>query len=861
MKNHLFSLLVLTFLPFSWGSAQVEPSLSKVLNSGSTENITVIARFRDRHPEFSVFKGEELRRYLMAEAKSAQAGFLDSLKARVASGAGIQRLQSLWICNSVILSASPEIIREISQRKDIESLLLDRTIKLQRPVSVSLAKGLEMRGTTWGLKNIKARKVWSELGITGKNITVGVLDTGWANHPELRGRVIRSKDFQSDYAENAPNDGDGHGSHVLGTIGGRALSGKSIGVAPDVNFIVGKIFDDTGDATESGILSAMQWITDPDGDPQTEDFPRVVSNSWGGSPGDMETERPWWDAVQTWRDLGIIPVFAAGNEGPDEETMSTPGGFPHALAIGATDEVDEIPEFSSRGPISWEGKEYIKPEISAPGDEILSIDHRGGYVKMSGTSMATPHVAGVIALLLQAYREIAVDQIEDVLKRTALDLGAEGLDNDSGYGRINAYEAVKYVMSAARVTAKVKGPSSSVHIKIAPGNQSYTIAAHASLSLLLPPGTHQITASSFGYVDQTIQIKVEATQIVEKTLVMEKAAFFKTIFVVKGSQGGTVDASLSFPEIPIPGGDTQSGKLERHLPKGRYLVRAKAKGHRILSQEFDTRNQSPIVLSLAALPPILVIDGDYIADYRAYYQASLEAVGMDADYGFVDKGEALSADLIQSYSTVIWYTGNSSQTLRPDQRTILKSYVENGGSLILTGQDVGFHLQNSAFYKQVCGAAFVADHSTVTQITGQGLDFDIEAEGGAGNQDWPDDILLVREGSEVFFKYKDEGPAAILNTVGEGKSLYLAFGFEGIPGVQTRMQAMRSMLDAIKPSLEQKLARIRWAYHQAPTLHSHLVRDFPIQRKNQNQIRNLLKSTHHKSPFKGLLARLLEIQH
>jgi len=860
MKNSLLCLLTLSLVSLSQGSAVLDSKLSKLLGSGSREKITVIARFRDAQPRVSTLKGQDLRSHLMAEAQKAQAGVLKSLQLKLAGGTGVESFQSLWICNALILRATPEVVREIARRKEVNTVFLDRVIKLQRPVSVKVPEGLQMTGLTWGLESIEAKKVWSKLGITGKGITVGVLDTGWADHPELRGRVMRSKDFQSDYAENAPNDGDGHGSHVLGTIGGRALSGKSIGVAPDVNFIVGKIFDDTGDATESGILAAMQWITDPDGDPETRDFPRIVSNSWGGSPGDMEYERPWWDVVQTWRDLGIIPVFAAGNEGPDEESMSTPGGFPHAFAIGATDAVDEIPEFSSRGPMTWEGVEYIKPDVSAPGDEILSVHHRGGYVKMSGTSMATPHVAGVLALMLQAYPEIPVQAMEDVLKRTAMDLGSEGLDNDSGYGRINAYQAVKYIKSAARVTASIEGPSSKVQVSIEPGNQSYTLEAGAKLSLLLPPGTHRLQVSAFGFVDQALELKLGSSQVVEKTLVMQEADFFKTTFLVKNTQGSSVDARLSFPEIPVAGGDTQNGILERRLPKGRYQLRVKASGFRILNQEIDTRDQDRIELTLAPLPPVLVIDGDYQADYQSYYQNSLQAVGTDADYEFVDEGEALTQDLIHSYSTVIWYTGSSSHTLRPNQREILKSFVENGGSLILTGQDIGFHLQNTSFYKQVCAAAFLEDASAVTMVTGQGLEFDLEAEGGAGNQNWPDEILKIGEKSEVFFTYKDEGPAAILNSVGSGKVLYMAFGFEGIPGVQTRNQAMGLMLSAIKPSPKQKLARIHWAYQQNTDLHAILVKDFSIHRNNYRKVRSLLEPIQHKAPFKGLLARLMEMR-
>ena len=100
----------------------------------------------------------------------------------------------------------------------------------------------------------------------GQGITVGIIDTGWAQHPDLLGKVVRSKDFVSEFKENEPNDDRGHGTHCMGTIGGGNESGKAIGVAPKVKFVVAKIFDYEGKAYRSGILKAMQWMTNPDGD-------------------------------------------------------------------------------------------------------------------------------------------------------------------------------------------------------------------------------------------------------------------------------------------------------------------------------------------------------------------------------------------------------------------------------------------------------------------------------------------------------------------------------------------------------------------------------------------------------------------
>jgi subtilisin family serine protease len=263
------------------------------------------------------------------------------------------------------MTADKDFIQTLTQRDDISHLIPSETIKLDLPI-VSDDQSAEASKLTYGLKTVRAGEVWEKFGIRGAGVKVGILDTGYAAHPDLDGRVIMARDFISDYPENSPNDGQGHGTHCLGTIGGTDKSGTHIGVAPEVEFIVGKIFNDSGSTTTDAIMEAMQWIADPDGNPDTNDAPTVVSNSWGGGAGSMEKEKPRWDIVTSWRELGIVPVFAAGNSGPGAATMSVPGGYPHSFAVGATDENDKIARFSSRGPISWEGVSYIKPDISAP---------------------------------------------------------------------------------------------------------------------------------------------------------------------------------------------------------------------------------------------------------------------------------------------------------------------------------------------------------------------------------------------------------------------------------------------------------------------------------------------------------------
>src|SRR5205823_3235257 len=123
------------------------------------------------------------------------------------------------------------------------------------------------------------------------------------------------------------------------------------------------------------------------------------------------------------------------------KTVGIPGGYPVAFAAGATDTGDGIASFSSRGPITWDGTELIKPDVSAPGHNVISCKDGGGYRSMSGTSMACPHVSGLVALMVQGNPSLKVDEIETILRESAIDLGAPGNDNDFGRGRIDARKA------------------------------------------------------------------------------------------------------------------------------------------------------------------------------------------------------------------------------------------------------------------------------------------------------------------------------------------------------------------------------------------------------------------------------------
>lgn len=377
------------------------------------------------------------------EAQERVRGLITEFFMTVEDG-DLQNVKRFWTTNSIMMTATVEILWEIARLPEVTHIAFDEKITLD----YFEAEGEAPSEYTYGLRRIGVPELRYEFPqLTGEGVLVGILDTGIdEDHPELKGKVVAWKDFINGRAE--PYDDQGHGTHVAGTIAGEGLVGTQFGVAPRAGLIVGKILDGAGRGSLSGILRGMDWIANPEGKVHSNLRPRVVNNSWGGSRTSDARRDPFSQAVWNWVQLDIFPSFAAGNSGPGRDTIGSPGALPMAFAVGATDEDDDVARFSSRGPVvmkDMEGKTVTltKPEISAPGARVYSTMPNGRYARLSGTSMATPHVTGAIALLYQARPALRVSDVIQILRGSALDSGAEGPDNHFGAGRMDILKAVQ----------------------------------------------------------------------------------------------------------------------------------------------------------------------------------------------------------------------------------------------------------------------------------------------------------------------------------------------------------------------------------------------------------------------------------
>ncbi|PRX41773.1 bacillopeptidase F [Planifilum fimeticola] len=394
----------------------------------------------------------ELRATAFGTQRNVQA-FLEKQK----RAGRVKTFRSYYIVNSMAVTGTKEVMEELASFPEVDKLLPDEIRKLHRADAGST--NAKTATIEWNIERVGAPAVWN-LGIDGSGTVVANIDSGveW-DHPALkekyRGYNPDDPDapdhefnwFDAVNGRESPYDDNGHGTHTMGTMVGSGPDGSDrIGVAPGAKWIAVKAFNASGNASDSDLLAAGEWILAPkdaEGNPHPEKAPDVVNNSWGGGAGIDEWYRPM---VQNWRAADIFPEFSAGNDGPGSETVASPANFPESFATGATDINNGIASFSSRGPSPY-GE--IKPELVAPGAGIRSAVPGGGYAGYNGTSMAGPHVSGAIALLRQADASLSVDDMERILIETAIPLTdsqyPDSPNNGYGHGLLNVFDAISSV--------------------------------------------------------------------------------------------------------------------------------------------------------------------------------------------------------------------------------------------------------------------------------------------------------------------------------------------------------------------------------------------------------------------------------
>lgn len=467
---------------------RVDPELQSLPKSASTRTAVVI-EFNGPAIEKPIAPVSVDERRVFVAALKARAATAQSEVARSLEKEGLD-VQTFWISNSLAVSLTAAEIQSIARNKQVRHVHIDRRISMEQPDALQTEKSVtgscNTAGTPpWGVTRVRAPDVWA-LGFSGQGTTVAGADTGYQwDHPALRDKYRGWNGASADHNYNwwdgirtggnatcaaasaAPCDDHNHGTHTMGTMVGDAGGGSVIGVAPQAKWIACRNMN-AGNGTLSTYNQCFQFFLEPtriDGTMgDTARAPDVINNSWGcpTSEGCNTANFAQMESVVNALDsAGVLVVGSAGNDGSSCGTVNTPLAiFAAVLSVGNTNSGESMASSSSRGPVTVDGSNRMKPEISAPGSSVCSSIRNNDYATFSGTSMAGPHVAAVAALLISAYPDARGNPalLKEAIIGTAAPISGitqtcGGIpvgtvpNNVGGYGRIDALAALQYLQA------------------------------------------------------------------------------------------------------------------------------------------------------------------------------------------------------------------------------------------------------------------------------------------------------------------------------------------------------------------------------------------------------------------------------
>jgi len=639
----------------------------------------------------------------------------------------VPQYRSFWIVNCISVTGTKGAIKQLVKSRNVDKIIEDPVIPLPSP-AVSLETETTPSNVQWNISQIGIDRVWSDFGYRGEGIVIGCIDTGVdASHPELVNKMAYIGNgevgwFDAVRGTTTPGDISDipHGTHVMGTMVGGNLSGSYIGVAPNAKYYMAKAFTSTG-ATGTDILEAAQWMMDPDDNPETDDFPDVINNSWGGT----NPNNTWFEAMyKSWEAMGIFSAFAGGNAGPDSNTISDPAGYPEVFAVGATTSTDDIASFSSRGPVYWQDRDglnppartVIKPDICAPGQGIKS-SVPGGYSSWNGTSMATPHITAIAALIRQANPQISLQQTRKVLIDNSIDLGVSGKDNNFGYGRVDAYNAISAVVNGGTLNGVVSGDSQRIsNAVVEVGDITTKTDANGEFSLILQAGTYTVKVSKVGYVTKEISgivIEKGRTKSLNITILPASSGIIDgTVTDVNNSQ--PVSATVNVISTDISDNtDASTGQYSFRLPEGQYDIEVKAKGYRSQTVSVDVIADDTVTQDFLLEPYDLAepndnFDSAFGINIGELFEADINPAGDQDFYSFQgSSGQRVSID-VDAGSLSPTSELDSILTLYDKNQTLIKENDDyndfdpriNGFSLPSTGI---YYVRVKSFWDDVGG--------------------------------------------------------------------------------------------------------------------------------------------------------------
>lgn len=479
------------------GTSKIDPSLNEAFAGGGERSdlypIIVVMELQYEQEQMNrstqLMSRQARRQFVVREMQrftnEQQADVLREMNEKTRDNLVID-LTPFWAFNGFACKATREVIENLATRSDVKMVCYDKE-RCMLPEDWSPRPCEALRGNAWNVTKVQADLVWETMGYTGNGVVVAVIDTGVNyNHADIVDNMWDGGDNFPNHGydfvngDNDPMDDHGHGTHCSGTVAGYGTNGIQTGIAPGAKIMSVKVLNAGGNGSDMDIVNGIQFAIEYGAD--------VLSLSLG-APG-VGGYYYYRQVFETVLEAGVVAAVAAGNDGDDLGTYPVPynigtpgscpppylhpdqsltGGLTAVICTGATDRNDTHTYFTSVGPSTWAEGYYIgdyndypyipgdpvnigliRPDVAAPGQDIISLYYGDdqNYIYMSGTSMATPCNAGVMALMLEANPNLTPAEIDCILENTAVRCeGSTSKNNYTGSGRIDALNAISALSS------------------------------------------------------------------------------------------------------------------------------------------------------------------------------------------------------------------------------------------------------------------------------------------------------------------------------------------------------------------------------------------------------------------------------
>ncbi len=725
---------------------RVDPQLSATITASPnapTDFLVFLADQADLRAAYTISdwnqRGQYVYQTLHDHAMRSQVGLRSFLDGRGVS------YTPLWIVNALAVRGTAADVAALAGRSDVAMLRANHLMTLgpETPSGATLDQVSDCIpnavNVCWNIERIGADRVWNNFGVRGAGITVASIDSGVEyTHPALVNQYRGNKGggvFDHNYNWYNPNninsvfpsDSGYHGTHTMGTMvasSGASANEPAVGVAPGARWIAARACDSSA-CTDTALIQAAQWMlapTDLTGqNPRPDLRPHVINNSWSASDGSNN----WYASfVTAWRASGIFPVFAAGNGRVSYRcsTIRSPADYAQVVGVGSLDSADKIAYYSDIGP-SADGR--LKPDISAPGSVIVSTAPGSGsiqpsYLTLSGTSMATPHVAGSVALIWSANPSLIgdYDRTYAILTTSASPIGADSQFDDPsvynlchatstpnniyGYGRLNVYSAV--------AQASVDVPWLSL-----PATGMSVIKAGASASLIITVDTRNIPNPGT-YQARVLVHNADLSQtplIIPLTLTVPADPNYATVSgkVTRASDGTPLAATVAVTDGATVNTDA-SGAYQLVLPSSAisYTLTANSSSYapKIARMALGTSESATLNFTLNPDTPHLTFNTDLLT--------STVSIGQLANLAITLHNDGTKAIDYSATMPVAWYgTWRSDQ---PDGPTATWINPPSSATTITLGDDdfstpinIGF---NFHFFDQIYTSVIIGANGTIS---------------------------------------------------------------------------------------------------------------------------------------------------